>query len=383
MFITLAIVGFAFEFYVFFGYRVLLRVLCAVRGKYRRPERPEAAPHIDLTVVLAVFGEAVQLADRIDNILACPYRYGRLRVIVAADGPDEEMERIVGRVGDSRVEFLETPARRGKSTVQNAAMERIEGGIVLLTDADTRFDEGFLEAVARPFSDPAVGAVSGRLMFRIADGEGIAEGQGYYWREELAIRKFESCLGWLAIASGPSLAARRELIPEIPPFLGDDCVIPREVCRRGFRIREAEDAIAYDVMPARPREEFRRRVRMTLRNLQGSLLYPDLLNPFRNPGYALSLWSHKLMRWLSPVWLLLCLAGSLGAVLAGHAVGWAGIGLLGAWLLFALLGAFGMLAGVRVPLANPALGFLLANAGFLVALVKFLFGRRILHYKNA
>jgi hypothetical protein len=38
---------------------------------------------------------------------------------------------------------------------------------------------------------------------------------------------------------------------------------------------------------------------------------PDLLNPFRHPWFATLLWSHRVLRWLVPVFLLLLLAASI------------------------------------------------------------------------
>jgi hypothetical protein len=38
---------------------------------------------------------------------------------------------------------------------------------------------------------------------------------------------------------------------------------------------------------------------------------PELLNPFRHPWLATLLWSHRVLRWLAPVFLLLLLAASV------------------------------------------------------------------------
>jgi hypothetical protein len=55
----------------------------------------------------------------------------------------------------------------------------------------------------------------------------------------------------------------------------------------------------------------RRRVRMVTRDLDATLRRPALLNPFRHPGVAWSLWSHKVLRWLGAPILVLVLVANL------------------------------------------------------------------------
>ena len=52
--------------------------------------------------------------------------------------------------------------------------------------------------------------------------------------QELAIREAESLLGILAVMSGPVMAVRRELIPDMDDSVGDDCLIPLEVVSKVF-----------------------------------------------------------------------------------------------------------------------------------------------------
>ena len=58
------------------------------------------------------------------------------------------------------------------------------------------------------------------------------------------------------------------------------------------------------------RAEFSRKARTFLRGLTALLGNASLLNPMRYPAFAFILWSHKLMRWLGPVSLVLCLVSA-------------------------------------------------------------------------
>lgn len=52
------------------------------------------------------------------------------------------------------------------------------------------------------------------------------------------------------------------------------------------------------------------RVRVATRGMRGVLSVPQLLQPWRNGWTSFQLLSHKLLRWLVPLFLLLLLAGS-------------------------------------------------------------------------
>ena len=111
-------------------------------------------------------------------------------------------------------------------------------------------------------------------------------------------------LGILAVMSGPVMAVRRELIPDMDDSVGDDCLIPLEVVSKGYLVRHCREAVAFDVMDSDPSQEFKTRVRMTQRNWRGTWSYPKLLSPFHNYRSAFSLWSHKVCRWMSPFFII-------------------------------------------------------------------------------
>ena len=58
------------------------------------------------------------------------------------------------------------------------------------------------------------------------------------------------------------------------------------------------------------RAEFSRKSRTFLRGMTALSGRASLLNPLRYPAFAFILWSHKVMRWLGPVALVLCLASA-------------------------------------------------------------------------
>jgi hypothetical protein len=157
--------------------------------------------------------------------------------------------------------------------------------------------------------------------------------------------------------------------------------VPLHVIDSGFLVRHARDAVAFDIMAGKPGDEFRSRVRMTVRNWQGTWTVPRLLNPFRCPRYAFSIWSHKLLRWLSPVFLLAGLSAIL--LLARGSPLYRGMAVAAlAAAAAAGLGATAASAGRRLPVASAIYSFVLVNLAFLVGLANVALGRKIVTYRS-
>ena len=164
------------------------------------------------------------------------------------------------------------------------------------------------------------------------------------------------------------------------PVTGEDCIIPLDIVLQGFEFKHCPNAFAYDSMDSAAEAEFRARVRMTLRNWNGTLSRRALLNPLRHPGYAFSLLSHKILRWLSPIFIIFASASL--ALIATNAFYVSLLGLALCAFALAVLGWSAHRTGRRMPLASALFSFMLANLGFLVGFVKAFSGKQIVAYRS-
>lgn len=367
--------------YIYGGYRLWLKCMAALWRQYDACEASEAHSFPSVTVLVTVYNEADRIKTRIENILQCRYPESNLEILVASDGSTDATDDSVTMMDDPRVRLFRPEQRRGKTDTQNQAIRQATGDIIVFTDADTRFDNDFLVEVVAPFANLSVGGVDGHLLFITDQSSGISQSQGFYWKQELDIRKLESQLGILAVASGACMAIRRSLFRPIQATVGEDCVAPLDVVMQGYRMVHADKAIAFDEMEHETVKEFRTRTRMTLRNWQGTWNYPQLLNPFIHPGIAFSLWSHKILRWLSPFFLIIITVGAFPlAINSDHR---SAIALLiGAFYLAGLLGWMSELRGWRIPLVRTVFSFLVANTGFFIGVITAVFSnKRITSYR--
>jgi hypothetical protein len=146
---------------------------------------------------------------------------------------------------------------------------------------------------------------------------------------------------------------------------------PLNVIRQGYRSVLDERARVYDIWPKSLRGEFHRKVRTLAGNFQLIQLAPWLLS--RQNRLRFELISHKLLRLLVPVLLVILLLSS--ALLASRSMLYAGA--LVAQIGFYALAALGTVRAIPnlTRIAAPASAFCMLNAAVLVGFYKFLFTR--------
>ena len=300
--------------YAYLGYPMLLSVCARVFGKAHHA--PTAATDASLpfvSVLIAAYNEQDVIADRIDNLLQTDYPADRFEIVVASDGSDDATADIVRRCNDSRVRLLDYRTRRGKAAVLNSAFQELRGEFVVMSDANTFNDRHAVRRLVRWFEDPSVGVVCGRLVLTDpATGRNV---DSLYWQYETFLKKNESELGALLGANGAIYAIRRSIYTGIRANTAvDDFVIPLLAkMRQDCRLVYDHEALAYEETPAQVSDEFRRRTRIGAGGYQSlSVLHP-LLHP-RHGWIAFSFWSHKILRWTCPFFMLGALVSSAALI---------------------------------------------------------------------
>jgi cellulose synthase/poly-beta-1,6-N-acetylglucosamine synthase-like glycosyltransferase len=374
-------------YWIYDGYGRCLQLLVLLRRKNSEAsgtgEDFEANSWPSITVLLTVHNEETVIRRRIENILRCNYPAEKLCVVIASDGSTDSTNDIVRSFSHRGVRLFESPGL-GKTGTQNAAIRTIESDLIAFTDADILFDTDWCRQIARRFQNPQVGAVDGRALYEAPTSDALQASQGFYWTYELKLRLLESHLGILAVVAGACFAIRRNLFVTMDPAIGEDCIVPLDVVTQRHRVVHEPLAIARFDSEEDSSITLRRRIRMTLRNWQGTWTRSHLLNPLRHPGYAFALWSHKLLRWLSPLFLATATVSSLVQLILAPS--------LFSALFFAPFGGLFALAGIgwlsarrhlRIPGTGAAYSFLVANVAFLIGIWRAVTGHRIHSYRNA
>lgn len=377
--------------YVYAGYPVLLA--CWARWRPLPAPRP-AAPSDDLptvSIVIAARNEAARLAARIENLLALDYPADRRQIIVISDGSSDDTLRVLAAFGPA-VETVAAPPR-GKASSLNAGVARATGTILVFADARQMFAPDAVRELVAPFTDPAIGGVTGELLLdceasdvagrragaerrlwidrRTREDRGpgrrldvdrrgrivstVADGVGLYWAYEKQLRRWESCVGSTLGATGAIYALRRSLYRPLPDnAILDDVLTPMRAVLAGYRVVFSGRAFAFDRAAIDADAEQRRKVRTLAGNVQILGQEPRLLIPVLNPVW-LQYVSHKLGRLLVPYALLSLFAASIA--LSEQAAIYT-LALIGQCALY-VLGGYGAWLEHRAvrraqPLATPA-----------------------------
>ncbi len=344
---------------------------CYVFKKQERRARIETElPTV--AIVISAFNEEQHIQQRIDNLLGLDYPPHLFRAYIGSDGSSDSTGSILSDCKDQRIAAFIFEKNRGKASVLNDLVGRVNAPIIVFSDANTFFDRGALLKLVAHFSDSRVGCVSGELRLLSASGNNQ---DSLYWLVEQFLKFFEARIGGLLGANGAIYAIRRSLWkPLAADTICDDFCISMNVAAAGHRLVYESAAWAQEETPPDIGDEYQRRVRIGIGNFQALVRHPEYL--WRSStGTAFAYLSHKVLRWIAPHLLIVALLASLALAVQSSA-----------WLAFAMLQLFSYaLAGVLYQLSNrghslpsalriPAFLFAL-NWAFLVASKRYLSGQ--------
>jgi cellulose synthase/poly-beta-1,6-N-acetylglucosamine synthase-like glycosyltransferase len=356
--------------YIYAGYAVMVVVLGRV---FRRPVA--CGPELPrMTMIISAYNEEKHIADKIQNVLSLDYPRDRLEVIVASDASNDATDQIVRR-HEPEVKLLRIEGRLGKTACQNVAAEVASGDVLIFTDATTMVTPESLRAIARNFADPEVGCVAGRLTYYSPNESTTGQGGRSYWGYESMVRQAESSLGSLIGVSGQLYAVRRSAYRPIPADLISDFVIAMVIREQGLRTVLEPNARCFEETLDRAGSEISMRVRVTLRSLFAIATLRRFLNPFRFGAFAWQLWSHKLLRYLSPVFLASAFIANVALALQGHYVPLLVVQL--AAISVALLGFLQLRSFTKFRLLAQPYYFLLTNISSAISLIRFVRGEKV------
>jgi cellulose synthase/poly-beta-1,6-N-acetylglucosamine synthase-like glycosyltransferase len=287
--------------YAHLGYPLLLRGLVALFGD--RGSALEVNGELPrVTLIIAAYDEELVIERKLANARALDYPAERLEVIVASDGSTDRTADLARTAGADQV--LELP-RGGKVAALNAAVGRAAGEILAFSDANSYWRPDALRRLVDRFADARVGYACGQVRFE--GGEGGNQ-EGLYWRYEMAVRSLETRLGGITAGNGGIYAVRREAYIDLDPSRGQDIGFPFELTKRGWRAVYEPSAAAEEKMAPTVEGEFKRKRRM-MWGLWDVMLKWGMLDPRGyGPAYALEIYSHRLLRYLTP-WLHLIALG--------------------------------------------------------------------------
>ena len=358
-------------FYAYAGYPLLIALVGSLRP--RRVRRGNCWPSI--SVIITAYNEEKSLPEKLANTLALDYPNALLEIIVASDCSTDRTDQIASEFAARGVRLHRQSQRLGKTAAQNAAVTKANGEVIVFSDATSHYQSDVLKKIAPNFADETVGCVGGRLLYVDPNETHVGRGAKSYWGYETFLKQRESRACSLIGVSGCLYAVRRSAYIPLEDDACSDFIIATKMVEQGLRAVFEPEAICTEETNQRPDNELKMRVRVIAQTFSDLWRNRAMMNPLRSGLYAWQLFSHKVMRYLVPFFLLALLvsSGVLSMISPLYRIVFS-LQLLGygcaivSWLLER--------SGVRSRVLALPHYFVLANVASVIALFKFIRGEK-------
>ena len=138
-----------FVLYAYIGYTGLLWVLSFFCKD--RVERGEITPRV--SVVISAYNEEQVIAKKIENTLNLDYPEDLLEIAIISDGSTDGTNKIIREYAekDDRIKACMEPSNKGKTEGLNRNVPRLNGEIIVFSDANSFYDKDLVKRIIPPF----------------------------------------------------------------------------------------------------------------------------------------------------------------------------------------------------------------------------------------
>ncbi len=263
-----------------------------------------------VSIIIAAFNEEKVIEEKIRSILNSNYPLANLEILIGSDASDDKTNEIVQQLANSNseIQLYEFKERRGKPSVINDLVTFSKMPLLILTDANVLFDSDTIFNLIKHFKNGKMGLVGANILNVGQMNDGISHQETSYIARENRI-KYHEGIRWGTMMGpfGGCFAIRRELFKPVPAnFLVDDFYICMQILKSEFACVNELKAICYEDVSNDILQEYKRKARISAGNFQNLAAFSGyLLKPFSPTGFCFI--SHKVLRWLSPFFLLISL----------------------------------------------------------------------------
>lgn len=301
----------ALVFHTYLGFPIWLSLL----SRKKNSEYKALEEYPDVTVIMSLYNEEEVIAQKLESIVGSNYPLEKLHILIGSDCSSDNTNEIVAQYSQKYpfIKLFAYTERRGKANVINSLITDCPFDIMILSDANVMFDKDTISELMKPFVDENVGLVDSNMINTGLKKDGISIQEKSYISREVRIKNQEGLLwGTMMGPFGGCFAMRKKLHLPVPKnFLVDDFYICMNVIRQGYKAVNNVNARVYEDVSNNISDEFRRKVRISTGDFQNLHKFRSMLFSSRR-GLSFSFWSHKVLRWITPVlliiWYAVCLA---------------------------------------------------------------------------
>lgn len=292
----------------------------ALLGLLARGKKPNAITYAEndaalpfVKVIFAVHNEEKVIAEKIESIFNTTYPLQKLEVVIGSDNSSDGTNELVSAFAEKykRINFVVFKERNGKSKILNRLLEQLQdrkesgGDIYIFTDANVMFKPGTIYQAVKHFCNTDIALVGANILNKGMVKHGISFQEKSYIQRENNVKLQEGLIwGTMMGAFGACYAMRASYWPGIPDnYLMEDFYVSMHVLESGKKAILEPEAVCVEDVSDDMGEEFKRKSRIQAGNFQNLRAYWSLL--FRFNGLSFCFFSHKVIRWLGPLFILL------------------------------------------------------------------------------
>lgn len=303
-------------FHAFVGYPFVLRMVSIFHRKPIHKDNNHVPP---VTLIISAYNEEKVIEKKIRNSLDLDYPESKLEIMVVSDASSDSTDKIVMSYIDQGVKHLRIEGRVGKTSCLNKAIPVSRGEIIVFSDANSLYPRETIRNIVQNFADNAVGCVTGYTRYISDEADTVIGSLGLYSYLEMITKELESTIGSCVGADGAIFAIRKSLYRPLRETDINDLVIPLTIVAQGYRVVIERDAFCFEETAKDPKGEFNRQVRITNRTIRAIFTNAFFFNIRQYGLFAFELFSHKIMKFLVPLFLLTAL-GSNFLLMKRHSI---------------------------------------------------------------
>ncbi len=279
-------------FYCYIGYGVLLYIINGLGKKGKNVSNSFYQPPV--TLVIPAYNEGAILTQKLQNSLSLQYPADKLKILVVADGSDDQTTQVLQQYPN--IQVLHNSKRSGKAAALNRAMQTVQTGIVIFTDADTLLNKEAVQNMVSHFENVNVGGVAGEKKIK-AGHSSVGRAEGLYWQYEAVMKRLDAQF-YTVLGAGELLAMRTALYPVLDEALIlDDLYLSMHIGLQGYTVAYEPQAWATEAPTVSLQEEGKRKVRIASGAFQAIEKLP-LRRLLRYPKMAFQYVSRRWLRWV-------------------------------------------------------------------------------------
>ncbi len=358
----LAIFAAALILFVYLLYPSVLYVARSVLRLARKNRILQGSPSV--SILVPTYNEGAVIESKIRDLLRVDYPKDLYEVLLVDSGSQDGTVTIARKFLDSGVIVLEQERRQGKANAINFGLKAANGEIIIITDANARFEDTAISGLVARF-DENVGAVLPRL---IPSGNVDLWNRLFYKMHDV-YKTLESDIDSVFIVFGELFAFRRTLIDKIDEdAISDDLEIAFTVRRKGRKIKYAYDVEVTEKIPSSEKETRIQRTRRAFGILQVMNKNRNMLFNPKFGSYGLLIFpTHYLQLTILPFLILFLFGFSLFHI-AELVVGLDSVETMWSAIFVVLLSASLSLAKIR-QIFMVGLNFLFTQFHIILALI--------------